>query len=59
LPAADTETLRRRLDAGSLSARGFDKILRLAWTIADLDGRDRPRAGDVAEAVQLRVGNAG
>ena len=59
LPTADTETLRRRLDAGSLSARGFDKILRLAWTIADLDGRDRPGGDDVDEAIQLRVGDAG
>ena len=36
-----------RLDSGSLSARGFDRVLRLAWTIADLDGRDRPDGDDV------------
>lgn len=56
LPAAVTAPLRARLDNGSLSARGFDRILRVAWTIADLDGRDRPDAGDVSEAVQLRMG---
>lgn len=56
LPAAHTAPLRARLDNGSLSARGFDRILRLAWTIADLDGRDRPDRGDVSEAVQLRTG---
>lgn len=56
LPASDTEALRRRVDTGVLSARGFDRILRLAWTIADLDGRDRPRRDDVAEAIQLRTG---
>jgi magnesium chelatase family protein len=44
------------LDVGTLSARGFDRVLRLAWSIADLDGRDRPGAEDVAEATDLRVG---
>ncbi|MEV2242693.1 hypothetical protein, partial [Micromonospora sp. NPDC049891] len=28
----------------------------LAWTIADLDGRARPDAGDVNEAITLRTG---
>ncbi|HEX5542164.1 MAG TPA: YifB family Mg chelatase-like AAA ATPase [Micromonospora sp.] len=58
LPAHVTQALRRRLDSGALSARGFDRIIRLAWTIADLDGRDRPDAGDIAEAAQLRTGDA-
>lgn len=58
LPAPDTRELRARLDAGSLSARGFDRVLRLAWTIADLDGRDRPDADDVREAIGLRTGEA-
>ncbi len=42
LPARVTAELRGRLDSGSLSARGFDRVIRMAWTIADLDGRDRP-----------------
>ncbi|MFG3601908.1 YifB family Mg chelatase-like AAA ATPase [Micromonospora chersina] len=56
LPGRDTRELRRRLDSGSLSARGFDRVIRLAWTIADLDGRARPDGGDIAEAIQLRTG---
>ncbi|SBT68219.1 Magnesium chelatase, subunit ChlI C-terminal [Micromonospora sediminicola] len=56
LPARVTRELRRRLDTGSLSARGYDRVLRLAWTVADLDGRDRPDQGDVAEAIHLRTG---
>jgi magnesium chelatase family protein len=56
LAGRDTRELRGRLDAGSLSARGFDRVVRLAWTIADLDGRDRPDGGDVAEAIHLRTG---
>ncbi|NLU79611.1 YifB family Mg chelatase-like AAA ATPase [Micromonospora sp. HNM0581] len=56
LPGRVTAELRSRLDSGSLSARGFDRVVRLAWTIADLDGRARPDAGDVGEAIALRTG---
>ncbi|MEG3634358.1 YifB family Mg chelatase-like AAA ATPase [Micromonospora palythoicola] len=56
LPNRVTADLRSRLDSGSLSARGFDRVVRLAWTIADLDGRARPDAGDVGEAITLRTG---
>ncbi|MCF0094224.1 YifB family Mg chelatase-like AAA ATPase [Micromonospora sp. MH99] len=58
LPAPVTAELRGRLDSGSLSARGFDRVIRMAWTIADLDGRDRPDRDDVREAIQLRTGEA-
>ncbi|MEV4638526.1 YifB family Mg chelatase-like AAA ATPase [Actinoplanes sp. NPDC049548] len=58
LPLKATAALRAGLDRGSLSARGFDRILRLAWTIADLDGRQRPSGSDVDEAAQLRMGDA-
>jgi magnesium chelatase family protein len=56
LPAEDTAGLRRALDHGLLSARGFDRVLRLAWSIADLDGLDRPGRPEVDEAIQLRMG---
>ncbi|GAB7050636.1 YifB family Mg chelatase-like AAA ATPase [Catenuloplanes indicus] len=59
LPRPDVDHLQRALDSGSLTARGFDRTLRLAWTIADLDGLDRPGAGEVAEASQLRAGEHG
>ncbi|GGQ58062.1 YifB family Mg chelatase-like AAA ATPase [Couchioplanes azureus] len=58
LPPQDTRALRNGLERGSLSARGFDRTLRLAWSIADLDGRDRPNGSDVDEAAQLRMGEA-
>ncbi|WP_038840618.1 YifB family Mg chelatase-like AAA ATPase [Salinispora arenicola] len=58
LPGTDIRELRARLDRGSLSARGFDRVLRLAWTIADLDGRERPDAEDIREAIGLRTGEA-
>ncbi|MEU7582917.1 YifB family Mg chelatase-like AAA ATPase [Streptomyces sp. NPDC041068] len=44
------------LERGFLTARGLDRVLRVAWTVADLAGRDRPSAQDVALALQLRTG---
>jgi magnesium chelatase family protein len=41
---------------GRLSGRGVDRVLRVAWTIADLAGVDRPGAAEVAAAVSLRGG---
>jgi magnesium chelatase family protein len=44
------------VDRGRLSARGVDKVLRLAWTVADLAGRDRPGRDEVAIALAMRRG---
>jgi magnesium chelatase family protein len=38
-----------------LSARAFERVRRIARTIADLDGAERIRPSDVAEAVQYRL----
>lgn len=46
----------RGLERGVLTARGLDRVLRVAWTVADLVGHDRPEATDVALALQLRTG---
>ncbi|MFD7701056.1 YifB family Mg chelatase-like AAA ATPase [Streptomyces caelestis] len=46
----------RSLERGVLTARGLDRVLRVAWTVADLAGHDRPDAADVALALQLRTG---
>ncbi|MGH3426903.1 MAG: hypothetical protein ACRD3Q_12325 [Terriglobales bacterium] len=43
---------------GELSARGYDRVLRLSWTLADLRGSDSPCAGDVNEAMALRLRSA-
>ncbi|ASW54021.1 YifB family Mg chelatase-like AAA ATPase [Plantactinospora sp. KBS50] len=56
LPIRDLGSLQRRLDSGSLSARGFDRVIRLAWSIADLDGRGRPGRDDIEEATAMRTG---
>jgi magnesium chelatase family protein len=47
--------LARAIDALGLSARAFAKILRVARTIADLDGSDRVGTPHVAEAIQGRL----
>ena len=39
---------------GRLSARGVDKVVRIAWTLADLAGRDRVGRTDMAAALGLR-----
>ncbi|GGV79437.1 MULTISPECIES: YifB family Mg chelatase-like AAA ATPase [Streptomyces] len=46
----------RGLERGLLTARGLDRVLRVAWTVADLVGHDRPDADDVALALHLRTG---
>jgi magnesium chelatase family protein len=38
-----------------LSARGYHRVLRVARTIADLEGADRVQRAHVAEAVSFRV----
>ncbi len=43
---------------GRLTGRGFDRVLRLALTHADLAGRAEPAEQDVAMALALRLGVA-
>lgn len=50
------DAAERALERGFLTARGLDRVLRVAWTVADLMGHDRPDAGDVGLALQLRTG---
>ncbi|MHC3821487.1 MULTISPECIES: YifB family Mg chelatase-like AAA ATPase [unclassified Streptomyces] len=46
----------RDMERGMLTARGLDRVLRVAWTLADLRGVDRPDASDIAVALELRTG---
>ena len=57
LAAPDTagqSLLDRIADTKKLSARGFNRILRVARTLADLDHRDMPGAENVATAIRWR-----
>lgn len=46
--------LRSAYDRMGLSARGYDRVMRVARTVADLDGAEVIGASHVAEAIQLR-----
>lgn len=59
LPASATRDLRHRIDAGALSARGFVRVLRVAWSVADVAGRTQPNRDDVNTALGLRTGGLG
>ena len=48
------ELLARASESLALSARGYDRVRKVARTIADLDGRERIAADDVAEAISFR-----
>jgi magnesium chelatase family protein len=49
--------MERKVDSGGLSVRGFDRSMRVAWTVADLAGHDKPNTDDVAAASYLRTGS--
>jgi magnesium chelatase family protein len=48
------QPLRTALDRGLMSIRGFDRTLRVAWTLADLAGRTSPGRDEVATALSFR-----
>jgi len=54
LPGSHTADLDAAVDRGLLSLRGYDRCLRLAWTVADLAGRGSPGRDDVGMALMLR-----
>jgi magnesium chelatase family protein len=54
LPEQTTVLLERGLEAGAITARGADRCLRVAWTLADLDASSRPTADHVAAALEFR-----
>jgi magnesium chelatase family protein len=51
----DTRDIDAAMDHGRLTLRGYDRCLRIAWTLADLDGVDRPGREHVARALVLRT----
>jgi magnesium chelatase family protein len=59
LQDAAERTLARAYAIGALSARGRHRVLRVARTVADLEGRERVTEADVLLALSLRQRGAG
>jgi len=55
LPTCDIDPLLHLLRVGAVSDDGHDRILRVAWSICDLRGADRPDLDDVTAAIDLHV----
>jgi magnesium chelatase family protein len=54
LPSVAGRELLEELHQDSGKLRGVHRILRVAWSIADLAGHDRPSRDDIAMAIHLR-----
>ncbi|MBM7825664.1 magnesium chelatase family protein [Arcanobacterium pluranimalium] len=46
--------LENQIYEGKLSMRAFDRILRISWSLADLNGHDKPSDEDLSQAFILR-----
>jgi magnesium chelatase family protein len=51
IPPEVTAPIVAAVTSGRLTARGSDRVLRVAWTLADLAGRDVPGRDEVGEAL--------
>lgn len=53
-PVAAARVVFSAMEQGRLTARGADRALRVAWTLADLDGAPEPGQEHVLSAMMLR-----
>lgn len=58
LPRAATAVLDAALNNGSITVRGYDRVLRLGWTLADLAEKPAPERAEIRQALALRGGAA-
>jgi magnesium chelatase family protein len=54
LPADSQKLLEHAMEILGFSARAYHRILKIARTIADLEGKPDIRPGHVSEAIQYR-----
>jgi len=59
LPDGALADAERSLERGLLTARGLDRVLRVAWTAADLAGREAPGREEVRLALAYRRAGEG
>ena len=58
IPRSATGAVESALDAGQITARGYARVLRVAWTLADLQGVGTPLKAQVNQALGYRTGLA-
>lgn len=56
LERTETQVLDRALERGSITLRGYDRVLRMAWSIADLSEQGKPGRKEIASALAYRGG---
>lgn len=56
LPVEVRGVLDRALERGTLTLRGYDRVLRLAWTLSDLAGTESPGRDEIGRALFLKKG---
>ena len=56
LSRAAVAPIGKAMDEGLLTARGFGRVQRMAWTFADLHGHPEPTEFDARLALSLRLG---
>lgn len=49
-----TASIDRALERGGITMRGYDRVLRLGWTLADLDSAEAPSGDHIGRALYLR-----
>lgn len=49
-----TASIDRALERGGITMRGYDRVIRVGWTLADLDAADSPSADHIGRALYLR-----
>jgi magnesium chelatase family protein len=54
ISAEGKQLLKHAMDRLGLSARAYDRILKVARTVADLDNSPNIETGHLSEAIQLR-----
>ena len=59
LDETGAELMKQAFDAMGLTARSYDRILKVARTVADLDGSEHIEPRHIAEAIQYRAVNLG
>jgi magnesium chelatase family protein len=59
LDDAGSKLMKQAFEAMGLTARSYDRILKVARTVADLDGSEQIQPKHIAEAIQYRAVNLG